>query len=92
MKLQSKYTLFLLAPLNAIDGYTLGDAIETTDGIKVALKGQCLWNNEDGRYDTELEDFCQKQYHMPFQSIRSLWISRLGNVSHFWCLVEMVKL
>lgn len=86
--IQSKYTEYLLAPENAIGSE---DIVVTTDGVKCKLAYQSTWNNEGGRFDDRLEDVCQKYYGCPFSTIRSIWISRIGNLGVFWHLVKMEK-
>lgn len=87
-KIQSKYTEYLLAPANAIGS---DDVVVTTDGVKCKLVYQSTWNNEGGRFDDRLEDVCQTYYGCPFQTIRSIWISRVGILSEYWHLIKMEK-
>ena len=87
-RINCKYAELLLAPANAI----CGDQVETTDGVKCRLEYQSTYNNDDGAFDERLDDICNEQYGCPFQTIKSIWISRLGSVSTYWHLVKMVKL
>lgn len=64
---------------------------ETADGVRCKCKYLGAWDNEDGRYDEELEGICQKEFGMPFKSIRSLWVSRLNRMSQVWYFVKLIK-
>lgn len=64
----------------------------TADGVKVKVKFCGTWNNENGRYDDELDDVCLRLWGVPFLTMRSIWISRLGSVSNYWHYIQLVKL
>lgn len=87
-RINCKYTELLLAPANAIGG----NLVETEDGVKCRLVFQSTMNNVDGAFDGRLDEICNEQYGCPFQTIKSIWISRLGSLSEYWHLVKMVKI
>ena len=61
------------------------------DGEVVDAKFLCGWENSDRRYDGELDRICKELFNAPFESLRSMWISRLGTVSDYWHLIEFKK-
>lgn len=87
-RINAKFAEYLLAPANGIQN----EELETMDGIRCRPEFQATWNNAGGSYDDELEGVCQKYYGCTFQSIRSIWIGRLGYVSDFWHLVKLIKI
>ena len=90
MKIQSKFTEYLLAPSNAVPA---GDgAYETLDGFKCLIEYQATWNNEDGRFDDELENTCRKLYNCSFNAIKSIWVGRIGKIEKFWHLIKLEKI
>lgn len=87
-RINAKFAEYLLVPAN---GIAFGE-VETTDGIMCRTEFQATWNNADGSFDDELDGICQREYKCSFQSIRSIWIGRLGYVSDFWHLVKLIKI
>lgn len=88
MKIKAKFAEKLLAPEN---GIVFGE-VETADGIMCRTEFQATWNNADGLFDDELDGICQREYKCSFQSIKSIWIGRLGYVSDYWHLVRLIKI
>lgn len=86
-KIFAKYAPFILVPNNAIDTSCL--QVETQDGIVAGTKFVSTWNNCDGRYSDELNDVCKEKFGVPFTFIRSVWYSRLGEVSDIWHLIKL---
>lgn len=63
------------------------------DNKKVTVSFECAWNNEDGRFDSELDDKCKELYNMPFSFVRSVWASRFdGRISDRWHLIRMERI
>ena len=88
MRIKAKFAEKLLVPAN---GITSGE-VETADGIMCRAEFQTTWNNADGLFDDELEGVCQREYGCSFQTIKSIWISRIGILSDYWHLVKLIKL
>ena len=86
----ANYAPFILVPNNAID--VTCEKIKTQDGIVAGTKFVTSWNNADGQYDDDLNDICKEKFGVPFTFIRSIWFSRLGEVSAKWHLVELTKI
>lgn len=86
-KVLFKFADYILCPSNVVKG----EECETADGVKCKCKYIGTWNNEDGRYDDELDDMCIRRFGFPFQSIRSLWIARLDVLSPFWHLIKLER-
>lgn len=97
--LDIKFTPFAFCPLNAIDPSFYRRDVEnviphfmTRDGVECSPEFLSCWNNEDSRYDAQFEELCQEYYGLPFRSIRSVWISRLGSADNYWHLIKLVKI
>ena len=88
MKIKAKFAERLLVPAN---GIVFGE-VETADGIMCRTEFQATWNIAGGLFDEELEAVCQREYKCSFQTIRSIWISRLGYASDYWHLVRLIKI
>ena len=91
MRLQSKFTEYLLAPANALYSGVEGEYL-TTDNIRVMAFLDTVWNNAEGYYDDELDRVCEYRFKCPFRFIRSIWIGRLGSVSDYWHLIKLKKI
>lgn len=87
-RIKAKFAEKLLAPDN---GIRRGE-VETSDGIRCRVEFQTTWNNADGMFDDELECVCQREYKCSFQTIKSIWISRIGILSDYWHLVKLIKI
>lgn len=37
----------------------------------------------------DLAECCETYFHMPFESMRSIWIARLGTLDDYWHLIRM---
>lgn len=48
-------------------------------------------DNSDGRFEEEMNDLCMRTWNVPFSTIRSMWIGRIGSVGNMWHLVELHK-
>ena len=91
-KIDCKFVEKILAPHNAFaSGLERGKRCLTSDGVEVEVHPEIVWDNSDGMYNDELEEKCQKMFHVPFSVIRSTWIARLGNCSNYWHQVKLVK-
>ena len=86
---------YVFCPANAIEdefyhrGQNVIPELVSTDGVihKPTFIG--TWNNTGGVYEDEFEDICQRRYQMPFVSIRSMWIGRLGRLDNYWHLIKL---
>ena len=88
MRIKAKFAEKLLAPEN---GISRGE-VETLDGVRCQAEFQTTWDNANGFFDEELEGVCQREYGCSFQTIKSIWISRIGVLSDYWHLVKLIKL
>lgn len=94
-KIRAKSAEYILCPANAIEGdfYKRNPddpfLLQTVDGAEHNATFICSWCNRDCAYDEELEAVCQKYYGMTFESIRSMWIGRLGRVDDYWHLIKL---
>ena len=82
-----KFAPKILAPRNAFDGFS--EEYQTLDGKVCTLEFLSGWKNTDGDMDDDLDCCCQHVLGCSFDTIRSIWISRLGHVDEFWFLVEL---
>ena len=93
--IQAKSSEWILCPANAIarEFYTRAPNIEpelvTNDGVIHKCQFVSTWNNRDGVYEDEFECVCQRLYNMSFESIRSMWIGRLGRLDDYWHLIKL---
>ena len=94
-RIESKSAEYVFCPANAIEyGFYTRDSsilpeLVTSDGVVHRCQFVGTWNNCDGVYEDEFENICQRRYGMPFVSIRSMWIGRLGHVDDFWHLIKL---
>ena len=63
----------------------------TTDGHRVRIKLIGCCNNSKGDQYEWLQDVAEKTYGLKFETIQSNWFARLGNLSGYWHLIEMVE-
>lgn len=63
----------------------------TLDGVSAVVSYLGAWDNKDGYYEEELDGLCEEKWKMPFKSLRSVWIARLGRVSELWYLIGLKK-
>lgn len=61
----------------------------TTDGYNVRIKLIGCCNNSKGDQYEWLRDMAERTYGLKFETIRSNWYARLGNLSGYWHLIEM---
>lgn len=89
-QIQCKYVPKLIAPSNAF--FFPEDEYRTADGKTCRIKPLACWKDEDGSCEDDLENFCQCHHECSFEVIRSIWFGRLGRVSDYWYLVEMIEI
>lgn len=89
-RIDCRFAERVIVPSNGINA--TDKEVSTSDGQKVKLKFIGTWNNEEGRFNDELDDICLRFWGVPFITMRSIWVSRLGRVSDFWHIVEMVRI
>ena len=68
-----------------------GVALMTSDGIACVAHFLSTWDNSAGRYDDELDLFCQREWGLPFAAIRSVWIGRINNIGTVWHYIELIR-
>ena len=90
MLLNCRYAERVILPHNAL--YKGAEMYDTADGVKVKLKFIGTWNNKDGLFDEELDKVCQDVLGVPFKTIKSIWIARLGYLDDYWHYVKLIKL
>lgn len=61
----------------------------TNDGKECTALFISGWNNRNGQYDEELDNLCMAKFNLPFESIRSMWFGRLGELSGYWCYIKL---
>lgn len=86
-QIQCKYTPKLLAPRNAFD--SLSGDYQTTDGKVCSIDFLACWKNTDGQMDADLDACCHNVLGCSFNTIRSIWIGRLGQIDEFWYLIRL---
>lgn len=97
-RIQAKASEYILCPANAIehDFYVRNQNIlpqlGTTDGSVHEARFESTWNNANGAYDEELDRLCQRMFRVPFVSVRSMWIGRLGRIDDYWHLIKLEKI
>jgi len=95
-RIEAKFAPRVLLPSNAIEQAFFGEAVSQREYDFITLDGkQCkgrflsALRNEDGRFNERLDLICMRNWNMPFESMKSLWISRLGVISDCWYLIEL---
>lgn len=93
-KINCKFSDIVIVPYEAldIDSARYSNIFVTNDGVSVEASFQTVWKNTDGRYDDEIDDACIKHWDLPFKTIRSIFISRLGSVGDVWYLIKLKKI
>lgn len=92
-RLQAKYAERILCPRSALGEVGTGDLnLITADGVECAVRFLGTWNNAEGRFNDDLEMVCQNQLGIGFDTVRSIWISRLNGMSDIWDMIELKKL
>ena len=79
-------------PDNAVNRAYRDDEFETLDGVKCRMEFQMTCNNKNGMFDDSLDMDCLRYYGCHFQTIKSIWIGRLGRLDDYWHLVKLIKL
>lgn len=94
-RIDAKSAAYILCPANAL-GYDfyhkspdVCPELVTNDGIAHKCEFISTWNDVGGVYEDEFESVCQRIYGIPFASIRSMWIGRLGRLDDFWHLIKL---
>ena len=91
-RIKARYSEKALIPDNALPGGCVnGTRLETSDGVSCVAHFLCTWDNSDGRYDTELDGLCHRQWGVDFSLLRSAWIGRIDNIGVFWHYIELIK-
>lgn len=88
-KIQCKFVPKLIVPANALvpEEYNY----ITSDGTKCRIGFEIGWKNENDIFSDELDDVCQKVHGCSFETIKSVWFSRLGSVSDWWYMIKLRK-
>lgn len=93
--ISAKFNEYVFCPANAIEErfYNRSEAVlpefVTTDGVICSAEFIGTWNNRGNVYEDEFDRICQRRYGIPFVSIRSMWIGRLGTLDYFWHLIRL---
>jgi hypothetical protein len=82
------FSEFVLLPKEAFDEFGFGP-FRTKDGKVCDAIFISVWNNADCRYDEQLDHICQIKWNIRFDSVRSMWIGRLGEVGCYWYLIQL---
>lgn len=94
-KIACRFAEYVLVPHNAIEASFFRGGIVDKNFFKTMNDKTCLgtfvatWNNEDGRYDDELQQLCRTMFKSSLSAIRSNMLSRLGNVEERWHLIKL---
>ena len=97
-RIQAKSSEFVFCPANAIEhefylrNQNIIPELVSSDGIVHRCTFVGTWNNAGGIYEDEFENICQSRYGMPFVSIRSMWIGRIGRIDDYWHLIKLEKI
>lgn len=89
-KLLLRYSEKALFPAQLTAGDPIGTCYLLYGGEEVRFKYIMGCNDNDGRYDEELDKLCGELYGMGFRAIRNVWESRIGRLSGYWHYVEML--
>lgn len=93
-RIEAKFAPVLFFPSNAVEAaFWRRDDVEprfmTLDNVLCKPVFLATMNGENERFD----DICQNHFGHSFQTIRSIWISRLGtNLDSYWHLVKLEKI
>lgn len=79
-------------PANAVGRAYPTDEFVTLDNVRCHLEFHSTCNNQDGMFDDRLDQECLRLYGCHFDTIKSIWISRLGRLDDYWHTVRMVKM
>lgn len=92
-RVKARFAGKILIPDAALPrGLGEGDTLETSDGVVCVAHFLSAWDNSDGRYDDELDWFCQREWGLGFPVLRSAWIGRIDNIGNVWHLIELKKI
>lgn len=96
-KVSAKFADDIFCPSNAIEARfwnrhpspIVDIQFTTTDGRLCVPEFQATWNNSDGRYDEEFDNFCQRKFGLSYKALRSVWIGRLGRCDNYWHWIKL---
>lgn len=88
-RIHCKFNDDALVPIEAIEGITPGEFV-TDDGKECRAEFISGWNNQDGRYDEQLDHICRSKWEMPFSAIRSRWIAQYGTLEGYWYYLKLM--
>lgn len=88
-QIQCKFVSRVVVPANALKPEEY--EYQTSDGIICRISYEIGWKIEDEWFLEELEDICQKIHGCSFETIKSLWFSRLGRLSDWWYVIKLTK-
>lgn len=94
-RIAANYSSHVLCPDNALEiSFYKRDPMDdvrfrTLDGKLCSVRFISSHDNEDGQSEDVLDLICQKRWGVPFQSVRSMWFGRMGDVSNWWHLIEL---
>ena len=92
--LKASFNRFMICPSEALEQSFFSSQsslveLVTSDGVAHPALFLASYNNENGSYDAELDSVCMARYGMTFDSIRSIWIGRLGYIGSYWHYIEL---
>lgn len=93
--IRAKFSEWILCPHEAIDRRFFSESgkfLMTEDGIVANPKFTASFDNSDGSYDEILEFYSMDRFGIPFSSIKSLWIARIGTFSSCWHLIKLERI
>lgn len=64
----------------------------TSEGIFTRIRIKAIILNGDSQGEAWLEWKSEELYGIPFQAVRSVWFSRLDDMSDVWYYVEMTRI
>lgn len=89
-KLLLRYSDRALFPAQLTAGDPIGTCYVLYGGEEVCFKYLMTCNNNDRRYDEDLDLLCKELYGMGFSTVRNVWESRIGRLSGYWHYVDML--
>lgn len=95
-QIKTKFAPKALIPTNAIerDWATTPDTqnipLQTMDGKIAQIRVIGAYNNAEGGWNDHFDEICQELYKMPFSAVQSNYKARLGYITNYWYLIEML--